>query len=30
VYELRSGALDWGIKTRSPAPTSTLTQEAIK
>jgi len=30
VYELRSGALDWGIKTRSPAPTSTLTYEAKK
>lgn len=30
VYELRSGALNWGIKTRSAAPTSTLTNEAPK
>lgn len=30
VYELRSGALDWGIKTRSAAPASKLTQKDIK
>ena len=28
VYELRSGALDWGIKTRAHSPKSSLTQEA--
>ena len=28
VYELRSGALDWGIKTRARRPDSALTQES--
>jgi NADH-quinone oxidoreductase subunit A len=30
VYELCSGALDWGIKTRAHKPNSTLTKEAPK
>ena len=30
VYELRSGALDWGIKTRAHSPNSALGQEASK
>jgi len=30
IYELRSGALDWGIKTRAQRPDSVLTQEASK
>lgn len=29
VYELRSGALDWGIKTRSVPPISTPTKKAV-
>ena len=30
VYELRSGALDWGIKTRAHKPELALTSEALE